>query len=397
LKKLFKLKKLFLVFVLTIPSLFYIPSQAQEVISCNQYQVNGGDEAFLMNLNTPLKWGNTIYDGNIYTSPKGTITFGQGDFTYWDYPQTPSISIAAYDYHAFSNNDFWGTGNDLYVRYGSGATYVCVDWKVMLWGQSSGEPVYIRMIAYVDPQTYEWEPVYQVSNNAPVDARYGARYEAGGEVFPLNVQFVDDAPNPDPTEIPTPEPEFTPDPEPEVIPEPEESESPEPEPSQESDTEEPEPTVSPEVSPEPSESPLEPVLQPVLPSSPVPNQDRPQATQSPDPVKEYEKQPLEEKVEEVLIEEEILEILYEPSPLVTETIIISDEFYVSQEVLESLEIFESPRELFSTLLKDPGKVLEAFKNLGADMSPETRETAQKIVLVTVIVSQIIVAVAIRRV
>jgi hypothetical protein len=397
LQKLFKLKKLLLVFILILPSFFYIPSQAQETISCNQYQVNGGDQAFLMNLNTPLKWGNTVYDGNIYVSPKGTVTFGQGDYTYWDYPQTPSISIAAYDYHAFANDSFWGIGNDLYVRYGSGTTYVCVDWKVMLWGQSSGEPVYIRMIAYVNPETYEWEPVYQVSNNAPVDARYGARYEQGGEVFPLNVQFVEDAPNPEPTEIPTPEPEVTPDPEPEVTPEPEESESPEPEPSQEPDTVEPSPTASPEASPEPSESPLEPVLQPVLPSSPGPNQDRPQSTQSPDPVKEYEKQPLEEKVEEVLIEEEILEILYEPSPLVTETIIISDEFYVSQEVLESLEIFESPRELFSTLLKDPGKVLEAFKNLGADMSPETRETAQKIVLVTVIVSQIIVAVAIRRV
>jgi hypothetical protein len=401
LSKLKKLKKLVLVFILILPSLFYIPSQAQEVISCNQYQVNGGDEAFLMNLNTPLKWGNTIYDGNIYTSPKGTVTFGQGDFTYWTYPYTPSISIAAYDYHAFANNNFWGTGNDLYVRYGSGTTYVCIDWKVMLWGQSSGEPVYIRMIAYVDPETYEWEPFYQVSNNAPSDARYGARYEPGGEVFPLNVQFVSEAPNPEPTEIPSPEPEVTPEPEPTSTPEPEESELPEPEISPEPDTEEPSPTEDPEVSPEPSEHPLQPASP--QPTSPGPDQDRPQPSQSPDLVIE-ESQPKQEKQEQ---KEEIEWLPEEPSteitPIVTEELIIPEEVeFINEEILsadvvEALAIFENPSDFLDALFNDPQKLIKALKNLGADMSPEVRETAQKIVLVTVIVSQIIVAVAIRRV
>ena len=46
----------------------------------------------------------------------------------------------------------------------------------MLWGQSTGEPIYIRMLAEVNPVNYTWTPTYQVSSNAPATARYGARY-----------------------------------------------------------------------------------------------------------------------------------------------------------------------------------------------------------------------------
>jgi hypothetical protein len=151
-----------------------------------------------MNLNTPLKFGDTVYNnGSVYVSPKGTLTFGNGDYTFWDYPATPSISIGSWDYHAFPNtatsdgwNPGWGIGNDLYVRYGSTTTSICVDWKVMTWGQSSGAPVYIRMTAEVNPVNYTWTPIYQVSNTAPAGARYGVRYTQGGEVFPLNIQTI---------------------------------------------------------------------------------------------------------------------------------------------------------------------------------------------------------------
>jgi hypothetical protein len=165
---------------------------------CDTYQVNGGDEAFLMTLNTPLEFGGTVYSGNIFVSPKGTVTFGQGDYTFWDFPQTPSISIGSYDYHAFANGVMWGAENNLYVRYGSTATSICVDWKVMLWGQSSGEPIYIRMIAEVNPENYTWTPTYQVSSNAPEGARYGLRYTQGGEVVPLTIQTITSPPEESP-------------------------------------------------------------------------------------------------------------------------------------------------------------------------------------------------------
>ena len=94
----FPIKSLRFVFVLFLSfgSLFFAdPARASETAVCDTYQVNGGDQAFLMNLNTPLEFGGTVYDGNVYVSPKGTVTFGQGDYTFWDYPATPSISIVS--------------------------------------------------------------------------------------------------------------------------------------------------------------------------------------------------------------------------------------------------------------------------------------------------------------
>jgi len=259
---------------------------------CDTYQVNGGDEAFLMNLNTPLEFGGTVYNGNIYVSPKGTMTFGQGDFTFWDYPQTPSISIASWDYHAFPNqmnqggwNPGWGIGNDLYVRYGSTATSICVDWKVLPWGQSSGNPVYIRLIAEVNPENYTWTPTYQVSSSAPAGARYGVRYTQGGEVFPLAIQTITEPPPPAPVVPPAPSPTPTPE-------EPTPSPTPTPEPSPEEPTPSPSPTPepSPEPTPEPTPSPVVPVEPVVPPTSPVVPE--PEPSQNPEPVAQPSLQPV---------------------------------------------------------------------------------------------------------
>jgi hypothetical protein len=260
-------------------------AKASSSIVCDTHQVNGGDQAFLMSLNTPLEFGGTIYDGNIYVSPKGTVTFGQGDYTFWDYPATPSISIAAFDYHAFANGVMWGAQNDLYVRYGSTATSICVDWKVMLWGQSSGDPIYIRMIAEVNPENYTWTPTFQVSSNAPAGARYGVRYVQGGEVFPLTIQTITEPPAPNPVIEPTPEPTPTEEPTPEPTPsEPEPTPTPvEPETPNPVETPTPTPTPSPEQpnpvapEPEPTPDPTEsPTPQPVQPlPTPTPSEPAP--------------------------------------------------------------------------------------------------------------------------
>ena len=65
---------------------------------------------------------------------------------------------------------------------------------------------------------------------------------------------------------------------------------------------------------------------------------------------------------------------------------------LTAEIVDALQVFENPSEIFS----DPGKALKAFANVGADMSPEVREKAEDIVVVTVIVGQIVVASAIIR-
>jgi len=414
-----------------------------EAAPCDTYQVNGGDQAFLMNLNTPLEWGGTVYTNNIYVSPKGTITFGQGDFTYWTYPATPSISIGSYDYHAFANGVIWGANNNLYVRYGSTATSICVDWKVMLWGQSTGQPIYIRMLAEVNPVNYTWTPTYQVSSNAPANARYGARYTQNGPIQPLSIQVITTPPPASPTPSPinsvTPSPSSTP------TPSPTETTSPSPTPT-ETVTVSPTPTASP--TPSPSETATEtPSPTPSSTPTPTPTETQTQApnpdpVQSQSPTSEPTVEP-EPEPEPVITEEPVVEEPSSPEPPIDEPIVSEEELIQQQaleefnpdyeyqldevvpiadvldelseeEVLEILEeldpnqpieyvegviieagvalVFEqldNPAALFAEALDNPGQVLEALGQLGADMTEEQREDSQQVVVASVIVSQVL--------
>jgi hypothetical protein len=398
-----------------------------------------------MNLNTPLEFGGTVYNGNIYVSPKGTMTFGQGDFTFWDYPQTPSISIASWDYHAFPNqttqgvwNPGWGINNDLYVRYGSTATSICVDWKVMVWGQSSGDPIYIRMLAQVDPVNYTWTPTYQVSSNAPGGARYGVRYTQGGQVFPLEIQTITEPPTPEPTIEPTPEP--TPE-------EPTPSPTPTPEPSPEEPTPSPSPTPEPTPEPSPTPSPVEPVEPVVPPTNPV--DPTPEPSLEPEPVVPPEIQP--EEPEQVVTPIEEPEESVKPSPELTPSIIEPEEESItsaeelpvdisSEELLNidldqieatdlseaqvealveaALEVFETAEPgseeyeqaldalflaaeaddivldealvaipLLGDVLGGATELVNFLGNAGADMSPEVREDSEKVVVTAIVAVQ----------
>jgi len=424
----------------------YVPQTANAAAApCDTYQVNGGDQAFLMNLNTPLKWGDTVYTNNIYVSPKGTITFGVGDYTFWTFPPSPSISIGSWDYHAFPNQETpgmwspgWGYGNNLYVRYGSTATSICVDWKVLPWGQSSGNPVYIRMLAEVNPINYTWTPTYEVSANAPAGARYGARYVQNGEVFPLSVQTITEPPAPSPTPTPIETPTPTPTPTPTETP----SETPTPTPTP-TETVEPSPEPSPTETQIPNPDPIDPgpTEEPVVIPTDEPEIEVPEEVQeeieiilepSPEPTPIEEIIAVEEEmdnaIEELLVNEEeitdeqlenIAELLIENYE-VDEAMPVADliEGLNDEQTLEFLEqldenqiieyregveleagvavVFEQlsdPGALLGEFVSDPGQVLEALGQLGADMTEEEREDSQTVVVATVIVGQLIGSVA----
>ena len=379
-----------------------------------------------MNLNTPLEFGGTVYNGNIYVSPKGTMTFGQGDFTFWDYPQTPSISIASWDYHAFATGTHpWAAQNDLYVRYGSTATSICVDWKVLPWGHSSGNPVYIRMIAEVNPVNYTWTPTYQVSNTAPAGARYGVRYTQGGPVQPLTVQTITTPPEPEPTVPPAPEPTPTPEPTPEPSPEP---------------TPEPTPTPSPTPTPEPTESPTpqpteQPTPEPTQEPEPQPEPTITQQPQEPEPTilpTTEPEEPLEEPFlseptpieEEPITSAEDLPVELSPEELMEVDLAQIDGTDLTLEQAEalieaSLEILETAEQgsqeyeqaldalylasqqddivldeelasipLLGDALAGAIDLVNALGNAGSDMSPQVRETSEDVVVAAVIAGQV---------
>jgi hypothetical protein len=372
---------------------------------CDTYQVNGGDEAFLMNLNTPLKFGNIVYN-NVYVTPKGTFTFGAGDYTFWDFPPTPSFSVASFDYHAFTSSHPWGTQNTLYVKYGSTSSSICIEWRVLPWGQTSGVPVTIVLRAQVDPTTYEFTPTYQVSSNAPANARYGVRYVQDGEVFPIAVQTI--TPMASPTPIPAPTETQTP--------------TPTPTPSEEI-TSSPTPTPTLEPTPEPSNTPTEtptptPTPSPTLEISPEPTP-TPIETQEPEPVQTQEPvsiitptpEPTIENEEEIDLEEVFTPIFEEPTP---EPIIVVEEveenILENQDenvaLLESTEIvlavfgnavaqtFEIASEIAGEVFAIADESVGAFLNIGDDMSPEVREDAQSVVVSAIIITQIASSVSI---
>ena len=418
----------------------FIPQTNANVAPCDTYQVNGGDEAFLMNLNTPLEWGGTVYTNNIYVSPKGTITFGAGDYTFWTYPPTPSISIGSYDYHAFPNQETpgmwspgWGYGNDLYVRYGSTATSICVDWKVMLWGQTTGQPVYIRMLAEVNPINYTWTPTYQVSSNAPAGARYGARYTTNGPIQPLSVQTITTPPSPSPTPSPTIIPTPTPTPTPTPAPTPTETPTPTPTPSETVEpTPEPTPTQTQDpdpVQPDPDPTPVEtPVDEPVVEEQKEVQEEEEQTLEpssEPTPIEEIisVEEEVNNAIDELIVNEEeitneqldnIIELLLanyevnEVMPVAKLLDNLSDEQVL--ELLEQLDenqiieyregveleagvavIFEQlsdPAALIGELFSDPSQTLEALGQLGADMTEKEREDSQDVVVAAVVATQV---------
>jgi len=61
---------------------------------------------------------------------------------------------------------------------------------------------------------------------------------------------------------------------------------------------------------------------------------------------------------------------------------------LTAEIADAIEIFDTPTELLSTIFSDPGKALKALRNVGADMTPEERETSQNTVVAAVIVTQL---------
>lgn len=217
-------------------------------------------------------------------------------------------------------------------------------------------------------------------------------------------------PTPSPTPSPTPEPVREPEPEPivrplpeplpqpEPLPEPPLPPAPEPSPEPPTPAEEPpapaeEPPVAVEEPPAPAEeppadAPSEPVP-PVEPDKPevapepkapdAPNVEPQPIPQPEPPVVEHDSTP--EPVE--LTDETDLESLDPETPIMLENGVV-----LTAEVVISLQLLENPAELLQELFTDPGAALQALGNVGADLSPEVREKAEKVVIAAVIAGNI---------
>jgi hypothetical protein len=64
-----------------------------------------------------------------------------------------------------------------------------------------------------------------------------------------------------------------------------------------------------------------------------------------------------------------------------------NEVVITAEVAAALVVLESPAALVEALFTDPGQALLALASIGADMSEEEREEAEKIIVASVIAGQ----------
>lgn len=420
--------------LLLVASLPFFSTNAYANVVCNTYTYTGHDDsAYPANLPFTLKLGPTEYD-NVFITSNGTLTFGQPDANFSSYPQTPSVSAAGYDWVTF--------GEGAYVSFGSTENTLCVEWSLRPYPQSTGDLTQIRLVINKYPNG-TWHGEVTTFGWLPADLRRGIRYVAGEPVVTIEGAFdvgnggvpveVTPAPTPSsfteppvvPSETPAPSEtpmEPTPLPTEIVTPIPTDPPSPEPSPS---DTPTPEPTPEPSntstPTPTPEPSP-ESTPEIIVPTPVVTQTPEPQPTasvdqtldeeptpilepiQSESPSSEPTTEPVQEVVQVPNTVEQLLANLEPGEAISFENFLASGLDYsdlppdtpvmlengviLTAEVADAIQIFDSPKELLSTIFSDPGKALKALANVGADMTPEQRETSQNTVVAAVIVTQL---------
>jgi len=183
-----RLKKIFsylllspIISLLAITALSTIPP-ANAVIAeqpCDTYSwTNEDDSAHQMVLTNPLTLGDITYE-TTYVTTNGTLTFGTADANFSSYPNTPSISLAGYD---------WVTWAGGHLSYGSTDTGFCVEWQVRPYPQSAGDFTTIKLT--VDTSRLpSWSGIIETNGWLPADLRRGIRFTSGQEVVTISEAF----------------------------------------------------------------------------------------------------------------------------------------------------------------------------------------------------------------
>ena len=286
----------------------------------------GDDTSYQIPIATTITFDGVQYS-NVYATTNSVITFGQADNTYWDYPQTPSISLYSMDWVT----GWYGAPNTLDILYSEGGFQL--NMQAIPFGQWGAEPSTINILvaitntgslavsySYQGPAynnmrtgvrlhdgsivsleawgatqiqpgsstpTLEPEPVVvgptQEQLAVQEEMRVAANLIANAIASMQNTEFTPE-PSPeqtqpvDPTPTPTPEITLTPEPTPSSSPEPTVEPSPEPSPQPTDIDPTPEPTPEPspiEPSPEPSpDSTTEPEIVVVEPEVITPEDPR---------------------------------------------------------------------------------------------------------------------------
>jgi hypothetical protein len=362
-------------------------ARAEDVPAVTTIVTAGGDD---VSYRVPLPVA-VVFDGvtyqDVYATTNSVITFGRPDGTYWDYPTTPSISIESKDWWVLPQQ-MPDTHFILNVSEGG----FQVDGTYRPYGTFTGDTTSIVITAQI--QT-DGTVAYTYAVNGPLagNERTGARL-TDGTVVPLeqaNIIEVEEPPVLEPEPVP---PAPVPEP-PVVIPDPEPTPEPQPQPEP---WYPPMPPYEPPVQPlEPEPAPVEPEPEPPVEEVPAPVIPEPEPEPapiepSPEPEPEQEAPVVDETVEEestpleppvVSVEDVDLESLAPDTPVE-----LANGVVVTAQVAMAVELLQDPVEFVQNLLTDPIAALTALGSVGADLPPEVREEAEKVVIAAVIAGNI---------
>ena len=159
----------------------------------------------------------------------------------------------------------------------------------------------------------------------------------------------------------------------------------------------PEPPLIEEILPQPeppmeAEEPPLPVEEPPAPAEEPPTEAEPAPEEAEEPPMVVEEPPLEEEAPPVEAEEPPAEVIQadeiELETLAPETPVQLDNGVVLEAgTVVALQLLENPAELIAEIFTDPGQVLTALSNIGADMSEEERTASENTIIASVIAGQ----------
>jgi hypothetical protein len=327
--------------------------EVQTVVTCG-----GDDVGYQIPLTVGVTFDGQSYD-KVYATTNSVITFGRPDGTYWDYPQTPSISLYSMDWliipsrnadeHLIIQSSQGGFLVDISARpYGNYGVPVATNIVITAAINSDGS---VAISYSVTGPTYDSQTrtgVRLVNGDIVTLEDYGIVQVEEPVVLP--VVPVEPIPTPQPSPSPEPVPTTQP-----VVPS-----APEPAPPA------PEPAL-------PIEEPVVPTPE-ATPDAPVP---APAPTQEAQPTPEPVVMPTPNP---------------EPSTPVVEPLSQAQQISVLAEAARADDPQVSEALAAIPLLGNAAvAVLEAFNalgNIGSDMLPEQRKEAQETVVATILVSQV---------
>lgn len=213
--------RLFAALFVAFGALFFAtPAQAEETapVVVVVTTPGGDDTSYQIPLTTTVTFDGVVYD-SVYATTNSVITFGSADGTYWDFPQTPSISLYSMDWVVYPDQR---TDEHLTIAASDGGFQVDISARP-IWFQDATEPTNINIVAAINVDgtvsisysltgpTYEGQTrtgVRLVDGSVVTLEEYGIiQVEEPPVLEPEPV-----APSPEPTPEPIPTVEPTPEP-----------------------------------------------------------------------------------------------------------------------------------------------------------------------------------------